>query len=249
METYTIILITWAGVSVIAFIALLFKSAPYGRHSMSSWGPSMPSRLGWILMESPAVYLMLLFLIFFSNSLGIIELTFTLIWMVHYIHRSFIWPIRAKLEGKRITLLVVLLAAIFNIVNVYIQGSWIFNFGSYETEWFWSPFFIIGLSIFLIGLYINIKSDNILIKLREKYGSGYHIPKGFLFNKISSPNYFGEILEWLGWFIMTLSPAGLVFFIWTMANLIPRAKSNHEWSLENIENYPKDRKKVIPFIY
>tara|TARA_Y100001936_G_scaffold36284_1_gene34405 strand:+ start:1275 stop:2024 length:750 start_codon:yes stop_codon:yes gene_type:complete len=249
METYTIILITWAGVSVIAFIALLFKSAPYGRHSMSSWGPSMPSRLGWILMESPAVYLMLFFLIFFSNSLGIIELTFTLIWMVHYIHRSFIWPIRAKLEGKRITLLVVLLAAIFNIVNVYIQGSWIFNFGSYETEWFWSPFFIIGLSIFLIGLYINIKSDNILIKLREKYGSGYHIPKGFLFNKISSPNYFGEILEWLGWFIMTLSPAGLVFFIWTMANLIPRAKSNHEWSLENIENYPKDRKKVIPFIY
>ena len=200
-------------------------------------------------MESPAVYLMLLFIIFFSNSLGIIELTFTLIWMVHYIHRSFIWPIRAKLEGKRITLLVVLLAAIFNIVNVYIQGSWIFNFGSYETEWFWSPFFIIGLSIFLIGLYINIKSDNILIKLREKYGSGYHIPKGFLFNKISSPNYFGEILEWLGWFIMTLSPAGLVFFIWTMANLIPRAKSNHEWSLENIENYPKDRKKVIPFIY
>tara|TARA_B100000676_G_scaffold41303_1_gene39259 strand:+ start:258 stop:1007 length:750 start_codon:yes stop_codon:yes gene_type:complete len=249
METYTIILITWAGVSVIAFIALLFKSAPYGRHSMSSWGPSMPSRLGWILMESPAVYLMLFFIIFFSNSLGIIELTFTLIWMVHYIHRSFIWPIRAKLEGKRITLLVVLLAAIFNIVNVYIQGSWIFNFGSYETEWFWSPFFIIGLSIFLIGLYINIKSDNILIKLREKYGSGYHIPKGFLFNKISSPNYFGEILEWLGWFIMTLSPAGLVFFIWTMANLIPRAKSNHEWSLENIENYPKDRKKVIPFIY
>ena len=249
METYTIILITWAGISVIAFIALLFKSAPYGRHSMSSWGPSMPSRLGWILMESPAVYLMLLFLIFFSNSLGIIELTFTLIWMVHYIHRSFIWPIRAKLEGKRITLLVVLLAAFFNIVNVYIQGSWIFNFGSYETEWFWSPFFIIGLSIFLIGLYINIKSDNILIKLREKYGSGYHIPKGFLFNKISSPNYFGEILEWLGWFIMTLSPAGLVFFIWTMANLIPRAKSNHEWSLKNIENYPKDRKKVIPFIY
>ena len=249
METYTIILITWAGISVIAFIALLFKSAPYGRHSMSSWGPSMPSRLGWILMESPAVYLMLFFLIFFSNSLGIIELTFTLIWMVHYIHRSFIWPIRAKLEGKRITLLVVLLAAIFNIVNVYIQGSWIFIFGSYEAEWFWSPFFIIGLSIFLIGLYINIKSDNILIKLREKYGSGYHIPKGFLFNKISSPNYFGEILEWLGWFIMTLSPAGLVFFIWTMANLIPRAKSNHEWSLENIENYPKDRKKVIPFIY
>tara|TARA_B100000131_G_scaffold287326_1_gene297857 strand:+ start:2409 stop:3155 length:747 start_codon:yes stop_codon:yes gene_type:complete len=248
METYKYILFTWASISIIAFIVLLFKNAPYGRHSMSSWGPSMPSRLGWILMESPTVYLMLLFMYFFS-SLGIIEMTFTLIWMVHYVHRSFIWPLRAKLEGKRITVIVVLLATIFNLVNVYIQGSWIFIFGSYEKEWLWSPYFIIGLLVFLIGLYINIKSDNILIKLREEQGSGYHIPNGFLYNKISSPNYFGEILEWLGWFIMTLSPAGLVFLIWTMANLIPRAKSNHEWSIENIEGYPKDRKRIIPYLY
>ena len=85
---------------------------------MSSWGPSMPSRLGWILMESPAVYLMFLFLLFFNESLGIIEITFTLIWMVHYVHRSFIWPARAKLEGKEITLVVVLLATLFNIVTV-----------------------------------------------------------------------------------------------------------------------------------
>ena len=169
--------------------------------------------------------------------------------MVHYVHRSFIWPLRAKLEGKTMSVVIVLLAILFNFVNVYIQGSWILIFGSYSIEWLWSPFFIIGLSIFCIGLFINIKSDNILIELREKHGSGYHIPEGFLFNIISSPNYFGEILEWLGWFIMTLSPAGLVFFIWTMANLIPRAKSNHEWSIKNIEGYPNNRKKVIPYLY
>ena len=249
METYNNILFVWLGISIIAFITLLFKSAPYGRHSVSSWGPSMSSRLGWILMESPTVYLMILFMILFNSSLGVVEAVFILIWMVHYVHRSFIWPLRAKLEGKTMSVVIILLAILFNFVNVYIQGSWILIFGSYSIEWLWSPFFIIGLSVFCIGLFINIKSDNILIKLREKHGSGYHIPEGFLFNKISSPNYFGEILEWLGWFIMTLSPAGLVFFIWTMANLIPRAKSNHEWSLKNIEGYPTDRKKVIPFLY
>ena len=249
METYTNILFIWTGISIVAFITLLFRSAPYGRHSMSAWGPAMSSRLGWILMESPAVYLMLLFIIIYRGSLGIVELIFTVIWLIHYVHRSFIWPLRAKLEGKKITFVVVMLAAIFNLVNVYIQGSWIFIFGSYEREWLLSPFFITGFVIFLIGLFINIRSDNILIKLREDHGSGYHVPKGFLFNKISNPNYFGEILEWLGWFIMTLSPAGLVFFIWTMANLIPRAKSNHEWCLKNIEGYPTDRKKVIPFLY
>ncbi len=141
MDTYTNTLFIWTGISIIAFLVLLFKSAPYGRYSMSSWGPSMSSRLGWILMESPTVYLMLLFMYFFSSSLGVVEIIFTVIWMVHYVHRSFIWPLRAKLEGKRITLIVVLLAVIFNLVNVYIQGSWIFIYGSYEKGWFFLFFF------------------------------------------------------------------------------------------------------------
>ena len=110
METYNNILFVWLGISVIAFIPLLFKSAPYGRHSVSSWGPSMSSRLGWILMESPTVYLMILFMILFNSSLGVVEAVFILIWMVHYVHRSFIWPLRAKLEGK--TMSVVILSLI-----------------------------------------------------------------------------------------------------------------------------------------
>ena len=70
VDSISIYSINYSALSVlIAFIVLLFKSAPYGRHSMSSWGPSMPSRLGWILMESPAVYLMLLFLLFARYSI------------------------------------------------------------------------------------------------------------------------------------------------------------------------------------
>ena len=56
------------------------------------------------------------------------------------------------------------------------------------------------------------------------------------------------MLEWLGWTISSLSPSALAFFIWTSANLIPRGISNHKWCNENIENYPQDRKAVIPGI-
>ena len=87
-----------------------------------------------------------------------------------------------------------------------------------------------------------------LINLRKAKGPGYHIPRGFLYEKISAPNYFGEMLEWLGWTISSLSPSGLAFFIWTSANLIPRGISNHKWCNENIENYPQGRKAVIPGI-
>ena len=102
--------------------------------------------------------------------------------------------------------------------------------------------------IFILGMFINIRSDNILLNLRDGEESDYKIPNGFLFNKISCPNYLGEIIEWLGWAIMTWSFAGLVFFFWSIANLIPRAYSNHKWYKKQFSNYPAERKAIVPYL-
>ena len=65
---------------------------------------------------------------------------------------------------------------------------------------------------------------------------------------MSSPNYLGEMIEWLGWAIMTWSLAGLVFFFWTVANLLPRAVANHKWYKKKFPDYPSDRKAIIPYL-
>jgi protein-S-isoprenylcysteine O-methyltransferase Ste14 len=96
---------------------------------------------------------------------------------------------------------------------------------------------------------INIKSDDILFKLRDKGDVGYKTPKGWLFNKVSCPNYLGELIEWVGWAIATWSLAGLSFALWTVANLVPRAISHHKWYKENLNDYPEKRKVLIPFIF
>jgi steroid 5-alpha-reductase len=71
-----------------------------------------------------------------------------------------------------------------------------------------------------------------------------------MFNFVTSANYFGEFTEWVGWAIMTLSFPGLVFAIWTFANLGPRSHSLRKWYIEKFgEEYPKSRKRMIPFIY
>ena len=56
-------------------------------------------------------------------------------------------------------------------------------------------------------------------------------------------------IKWTGWAIMTWSFPGLIFALWTFANLAPRARSNHKWYKETFDNYLKNRKALIPFIY
>ena len=69
-----------------------------------------------------------------------------------------------------------------------------------------------------------------------------------MYNYISCPNYFGEMIEWLGFSIMTLSLPALVFFIWTVANLFPRALATHNWYRKEFSEYPENRKAIIPYI-
>ena len=139
-------------------------------------------------------------------------------------------------------------AFFFNLVNVSIQAFGIFYFTQYSENWISSPTFIIGLSIFLLGMYINIRSDYIIMAIKKKKGSGYHIPYSFLYRYLSAPNYFGEIIEWIGWAVLTWSVSGIVFLIWVIANLFPRALAHHQWYKRKFSDYPENRKAIIPGI-
>jgi hypothetical protein len=69
-----------------------------------------------------------------------------------------------------------------------------------------------------------------------------------LFEWISCPNLFGEIVEWFGFALMCWSLPALSFAIWTAANLIPRALSHHAWYRGHFPDYPQARRAVIPFV-
>ena len=58
--------------------------------------------------------------------------------------------------------------------------------------------------------------------------------------------FFGEILEWTGFAIMTWSPAALVFALWSFFNLVPRALDHHKWYKKTFPDYPKERKAILP---
>ena len=248
MSFFNIFLIIWLIVGLITFIYLFFENAPYGRHIKKGWGKEIPARLGWIVMESPCVVLMIFLTMIFYKNLNVVHYVFLILWLTHYIHRTFIYPFLVNMKNQKMPVSIPISALGFNLINVSIQFYGIFLSGEYSYQWFMNPYFCIGIGLFIIGMYINIKSDYYMISLRKINGPGYHQPNSFLYKYISSPNYFGEMIEWLGWAILTASTAGLVFFLWTVANLFPRAIAHHKWYKKRFENYPKNRKAVIPGI-
>ena len=98
---------------------------------------------------------------------------FFTLWVAHYFNRSVIYPFRQK-NAKDTAVLVVLSAILFNTVNGFVNGYYL---GSKElvnnnyVDYFCSPNFIFGIIVFLIGVIINGKSDEILFNLRKENDS------------------------------------------------------------------------------
>ena len=98
---------------------------------------------------------------------------------------------------------------------------------------------------------INIHSDRIIRHLRKPGDTRHYLPEGGMFRYVSSANYFGEIVEWIGFAVLTWSLTGALFAIWTFANLVPRANAIYHKYEEMFgqEFIRKKRKRIIPFIY
>jgi 3-oxo-5-alpha-steroid 4-dehydrogenase 1 len=149
--------------------------------------------------------------------------------------------------------LIVFMGITFNIANTLMQGGWLFYVSPenyYTLDWLKTPQFIVGTAIFIIGFIINLHSDYIIRHLRKDGDTKYYFPKKGMYKYVSSANYFGEVLEWTGFAILTWSLAGAVFAIWTFANLAPRAyRLNKKYKDEFPAEYAKIKpRSIIPFI-
>lgn len=249
IDIFNLIMIFFSVVGASVFILLFFVSAPYGQHIRKGWGPNINNKLGWFLMEIPTVIVFLIIYFLGERIMSMSSILFLIIWMVHYGQRTFIFPflIRAK---QPMPVTIITFGFIFNGINTYLQARWIYALSApYPESWIFSPFFLTGIIIFLIGININLSSDQIIRNLRKPGETEYKIPFGGMFRWVSNPSYFGEITEWAGWAMLTWSFPGLIFVAWTFANLAPRALSIHKWYLETFPDYPKNRKALIPFIY
>ena len=259
MNLYYTIMICMAAMAVVVFIALFFFKAGYGYLSTSNWGPKISNKVAWILMEAPAFCFMLYYTLKFAfsgvetgNSKVVLYLMAGF-YLLHYFQRSFIFPLKMR-GNSTMPIAIMLMGLTFNTLNAYIIAGWLYSeapAGMYGTAWLWSPQFIIGTVLFFAGMAINLHSDHVIRNLRKPGDTKHYIPRKGFYKYVTSANYFGELTEWIGYAILTWSPAGLLFAVWTFANLGPRAKSlTEKYELEFGEEYKAlNKKHIIPFIW
>lgn len=239
--------------AVMTFIGLQRISAGYGMMYNKKWEPSVGNRLGWVLMEAPSFLCMLLLWLFSPRASEAAPMVMAILFLLHYFQRAFVFP--ALIRGKsRMPLVIVVMGIVFNVINCYMIGGWIFYVappGMYPASWLHSPLFILGTVVFFIGMGINLQSDHIIRHLRRPGDTRHYIPHGGMYRYVTSANYFGELTEWAGYAILTWSIGGAAFLIWTFANLAPRAKTLHKRYISEFgEEYSSlNLRYIIPYIY
>ena len=243
---------------VIVFVALYFVDAGYGKLMNEKWGPTINNKVGWCLMECPVFLVILFFWAKSEERFSAPYIVFFLLFELHYFHRSFVGPFLMRGNGQ-IPVTIMAMSIVFNVINGYIQGKFLFELAPhnpyyaslYSINWFYDPRFICGIVIFFIGMIINWHSDYIIRHLRKPGDTKHYLPKGGMYNYVTSANYFGEFVEWTGFAILTWSWAGAVFALWTFANLAPRASRIYDMYQQEFPDQldTHKTKRMIPFIY
>jgi 3-oxo-5-alpha-steroid 4-dehydrogenase 1 len=58
-----------------------------------------------------------------------VAIVLLVLWAVHYFHRSFVYPFRLHSSRQSMTVSIILMAAVFNVGNGYLNGRYLFFLG------------------------------------------------------------------------------------------------------------------------
>lgn len=106
-----------------------------------------------------------------------------------------------------------------------------------------------GYIIFLVGIIGNFYHHILLSKLRTKGEKEYKIPQGGLFDFAICPHYLFEILIFVGVSCTSQTLYAISFTLGTTLYLMGRSIATRRWYKSKFDDFPKDIKALIPYIF
>eukprot|EP00440_Ansanella_granifera_P029366 gb/GFBE01031894.1/.p1 GENE.gb/GFBE01031894.1/~~gb/GFBE01031894.1/.p1 ORF type:complete len:284 (+),score=18.54 gb/GFBE01031894.1/:1-852(+) len=229
----------------------------YGKFGLeANW--TLPPRLGWWCMEFPVTvsFLYFYFVQGGPQSHELVPRICAAIFCMHYCYRGWIYPYLLRPHPgaqSNFSLLPALGGWLVTVTHGYLNARWFAEHGKHlRRSWHRHPCFVLGLILYLTGFVALVYHDNIMRDLRPcPGGERYCIPRGGLFEYATQAVYFCELWAWLGFLLMSCGPNGAFIFLVSLANLVPRSISSHEWYLRKFgEDYASlNRRYLVPFVW
>lgn len=209
-------------------------------------GSGMSSRLGMFiiyfvpfLVHIPAVF-------YFVKlpwwDLSPVQMIFSAAILIHFAKRSLECLFVHEYSGPIDASTVFQITAGYSAVSIY---------AAYLLPWTlkqMDALVYVGFVIFLIGQFFNFYHHKLLADLR-KNAQDYFIPKGALFEKVTCPHYFFEVLAWIGIALISRQIDMFLLALMMGSYLTGRSAKASAWYLEKFSEYPKDRKNIFPYLY
>ena len=216
-----------------------------GRIGGKGAGNRINARWSWFWMELPALAIFPA-IYFASANFSLIGNIAVLLWLAHYGHRTLVWPWIVMKANATVPSGMWLAGAGFNVINGVLLGAFLGATADYAEGWLADPRFLLGLTLFVFGAALNIRADYRMLHLRRQSQGQRVVPRGGAFNLVCCPNLLGEIIEWIGFALLTWCLPALAFALWTIANLVPRALWRRNWYRSQFPDFPRNRAALIP---
>ncbi|KAF5729382.1 very-long-chain enoyl-CoA reductase-like [Tripterygium wilfordii] len=107
-----------------------------------------------------------------------------------------------------------------------------------------------GIVLFLLGISGNFYHHYLLSMLRtERNDKEYMVPKGGLFDLVICPHYLFEILSFFGMSLIAQTLYAYCVAISTTFYLMGRSYATKRWYISKFEDFPKNVRALIPFVF
>ncbi|XP_057864900.2 uncharacterized protein LOC131072686 [Cryptomeria japonica] len=202
------------------------------------------SRNGMLICYGPSLVASLVFLLYKGAGPHLLALASAL--TIHFLKRELEVLFLHRYSGYMI------LQTAFSISFVYFFQTVNLLYAQQISEGLQPPgrdLMWFGVALFCIGIGGNFYHHYLLSRLRKNGKTGYVVPSGGLFDLVVCPHYLFEIVDWMGLAFISQTLYSWVSVFWTVVYLSSRSYATRQWYLQKMEDFPKQRKALFPFIF
>jgi hypothetical protein len=240
--TFSIVFYSIFGIFAVLLGFLDYYELLAMRYSKFGTAKGVPSRIAMVILYAfPLVVATVLAWPYLPNATSVQWVVYGAV-MLHFTKRTLESAFVHKYSGNMQPLTFGIIVFTYALMAGMITGL---NAQPLPAMDFW---FYIGVVFVLVGEAGNFYHHTLLADLRSEDGE-YHVPRGGWFNHATCPHYFFELLTWLGIALVSRHLFTWLIFIAMFGYLIARSIKTKQWYMKRFDDYPADRKFMLPNVF